>query len=38
MSEIEGEEPVYAQLRREERAEALADVGIYESEETNDDW
>ena len=31
-SEIEGEDPLYAQLRREERTEALADVGIYESE------
>src|SRR5215831_14524360 len=27
-SEIEGEDPEYAQLRREERAEALAEVGI----------
>lgn len=40
MSEIEGEEPLCAQLRREERAEALADVGVNESEEeeTNDEW
>ena len=34
-SEIEGEDPEYAQLRKEERESALADAGIdpYESEE-----
>jgi len=28
----EPEDPLYKQLRREERAEALANVGVYESE------
>lgn len=28
----EPEDPLYKQLRREERAETLADVGVYESE------
>jgi hypothetical protein len=39
-SKIEGEDALYAQLRREERSEALADVGIYESEskEEKNEW